>query len=91
MQLLIHGNMKTSVEKGKCYEIGDWLVQIDRIDERFIWGFGADSDRVIGFLAFPIDSQVTREVPINDYINYIDVARQNIAYEYKQRLSQYEE
>lgn len=33
--------MKTAVEKGKCYEIGDWLVQIDRIDEHHIWGFGA--------------------------------------------------
>lgn len=83
--------MKTSVEKGKCYEIGDWLVQIDRIDERFIWCFGADSDRVIGHIALPIDSQVTREVPINDYINYIDVARQNIAAEFRERLSQYEE
>ena len=29
--------MKTSVEKDKCYEIGDWLVQIDRIDDRYIW------------------------------------------------------
>lgn len=83
--------MKTSVEKGKCYEIGDWLVQIDRIDERFIWCFGADSDRVIGHIALPIDSQVTREVPINDYINYIDVVRQNIAAEFRERLSQYEE
>lgn len=78
--------MKTAVEKGKCYEIGDWLLQIDRIDECYIWGFGADSDRVIGFVSFPIDSQITREVPINDYINYIDTARQNVAYEYEQRL-----
>ena len=83
--------MKTSVEKGKCYEIGDWLVQIDRIDDRYIWCFGADSDRVIGFLALPINSQVTREVHINDYIKHIDVARQNIAYEFRERLSQYEE
>lgn len=83
--------MKTAVEKGKCYEIGNWLVQIDRIDEYHIWGFGADSDRVIGHIALPIDSQVTREVPINDYINYIDVARQNIAAEFRERLSQYEE
>ena len=83
--------MKTSVEKGKCYEIGDWLVQIDRIDERYIWCFGADSDRVIGFLVLPIDSRVSREGPINDYINYIDVARQNIAAEFRYRLSQYEE
>ena len=28
--------MKTSVENGKCYEIGDWLLQIDRIDEHHI-------------------------------------------------------
>ena len=83
--------MKTAVEKGKCYEIGDWLLQIDRIDDRYIWGFGADSDRVIGFISLPIDSQVTREVPINDYINYIDVTRQNIAAEFRERLSQYEE
>lgn len=83
--------MKTTIEKGKCYEIGYWLVQIDRIDERYIWGFGADSDREIGFISLPIDSKVTREVPINEYINYIDVARQNIAYECKQRLSLYEE
>ena len=67
--------MKTTIEKGKCYEIGDWLLQIDRIDEHHIWGFGADSG----------------EVPINDYINYIDVARQNIAAEFRERLSQYEE
>ena len=83
--------MKTAVEKGKCYEIGDWLVQIDRIDERYIGGFGADRDRVIGFISLPIDSKVTREVPINDYINYIDVTRQNIAAEFRYRLSQYEE
>ena len=84
--------MKTSVEKGKCYEIGDWLVQIDRIDDRYIWCFGADSDRVIGFLAFPLkDLKVIREVPINDYIKHIDVARQNIAAEFRERLSQYEE
>lgn len=83
--------MKTAVEKGKCYEIGDWLLQIDRIDEHHIWGFGADSDRVIGFLALPIDSKVTREVSINEYIKCIDDARQNVACEYKKRLSQYEE
>lgn len=83
--------MKTTVENGKCYEIGDWLLQIDRIDERYMWGFGADSDRVIGFLALPIDSKVTREVPINDYINYIDIARQNVTYECNHRLRQYEE
>lgn len=83
--------MRTTIEKGRCYEIGDWLVQIDRIDERYIWGFGADSDRIIGHIALPIDSQITREVPINDYINYIDVARQNIAYEYKERIKKYEE
>lgn len=83
--------MKTAIEKGKCYEIGDWLVQIDKIDERYIWGFGTDSDRVIGFISLPIDSKVTREVPINDYINYIDVTRQNIAAEFRERLSQYEE
>ena len=83
--------MKTTVEKGKCYEIGDWLVQIDRIDERYIWGFGADSDRVIGFISLPIDSKVTREVPINEYIKCIDDARQNIAYEYKERIKKYEE
>ena len=83
--------MKTTIEKCKCYEIGDWLVQIDRIDERYIWGFGTDSDRVIGFISLPIDSKVSREVPINDYINYIDVARQNIAAEFRERLRQYEE
>ena len=79
------------IEKGKCYEIGDWLLQIDRIDERYIWGFGANSDRVIGFISLPINSQVTREVPINDYIICIDDARQNIAYEYKERIKKYEE
>lgn len=79
------------IEKGKCYEIGDWLLQIDRIDERYIWGFGANSDRVIGFISLPINSQVTREVPINDYINCIDDARQNIAYEYKERIKKYQE
>lgn len=83
--------MRTTIEKGRCYEIGDWLVQIDRIDERYIWGFGVDSDRIIGHITLPIDSQVIREVPINDYINYIDVARQNIAYEYKERIKQYQE
>ena len=83
--------MKTSVERGKCYEIGDWLIQIDRIDERFIWGFGADSDRVIGHITLPIDSKITREVPINEYIKCIDDARQNIAYEYKERIKKYEE
>ena len=83
--------MKTSVERGKCYEIGDWLVQIDRIDERYIWGFGADSDRVIGHIGLPIDSKVTREVPINEYIKCIGDARQNIAYEYKERIKKYEE
>lgn len=83
--------MKTAVEKGKCYEIGDWLVQIDRIDERYIWGFGADSDRVIGHIALPIDSKVIREVPINEYIKCIDDARQNVAYECNHRLRQYEE
>ena len=83
--------MKTTIEKGKCYEIGDWLVQIDRIDERYIWGFGTDSDRVIGFISLPIDSKVSREVPINDYINYMDVTRQNIAAEFRERLRQYEE
>ena len=83
--------MKTAVERGKCYEIGDWLIQIDRIDERFIWGFGANSDRVIGFISLPINSQVTREVPINDYINCIDDARQNVTYECNHRLRQYEE
>ena len=79
------------IEKGKCYEIGDWLLQIDRIDERYMWGFGANSDRVIGFISLPINSQVTREVPINDYINCIDDARQNIAYEYKERIKKYQE
>lgn len=83
--------MKTSVEKGKCYEIGDWLLQIDRIDEHHIWGFGADSDRVIGHITLPIDSQITREVPINEYIKCIDDARQNVAYECNHRLRQYEE
>lgn len=79
------------IEKGKCYEIGDWLLQIDRIDEHHIWGFGADSDRVIGFISLPIDSKVTREVSINEYIKCIDDARQNIAYEYKERIKKYEE
>lgn len=79
------------IEKGKCYEIGDWLLQIDRIDERYIWCFGADSDRVIGHIALPIDSKVTREVPINEYIKCIDDARQNVTYECNHRLRQYEE
>ena len=83
--------MKKKIEKGKCYEIGDWLLQIDRIDERYIWGFGADSDRVIGFISLPIDSKVTCEVSINEYIKCIDDARQNIAYEYKERIKKYEE
>lgn len=83
--------MKTTVEKGKCYEIGDWILQIDKIDDRYIWCFGTDSDRMIGHIILPIDSKVTREVPINEYINYIDVARQNIAAEFRERLSQYEE
>lgn len=79
------------IEKGKCYEIGDWLLQIDRIDERYMWGFGADSDRVIGHIALPIDSKVTREVPINEYIKCIDDARQNVTYECNHRLRQYQE
>lgn len=84
--------MKIGLEKGKCYEINDWVFQVDGIDSSTVWGFGAKSDRIIGFTFFIIkDMNVTREVHINEYIGYIDLARQNMAFEYRQRLDQYEE